>query len=323
AEGTGVAFDLGVVGRVVDQAVDAPVGAQRHGERGTYGVLVSDVGADGGARPARRHHLAGARRVEVDDDRHAARRGDCARVVGAKQPGAAGDDHDAALEIERAPRRLHLRAERRTLGQNHASNRSSASQKPSPSLTWPCQISGMKLADGATRASASASPAKSTSPSPICSPSPSTPWASTTCTWAMASASTDTQSARPRCAWLAASCEWAMSRHSRVPVRRQNSAVSSGSTNRLQNRRPPRYHGKGGRVWASTSTPSVSRRRRLSATRSYIDQRSPRLTKPSVEKPPMLSTTFGPRPPAGARGSARAKEGCVARGGSRKRDGPS
>ena len=35
--------------------------------------------------------------------------------------------------------------------QNHCSSRSRAIQKPSPSLTWPCQISGMKPAPGAER----------------------------------------------------------------------------------------------------------------------------------------------------------------------------
>ena len=38
-------------------------------------------------------------------------------------------------------------------GQNHCSSRSGASQNPSPSFTWPCQISGMKPTPGASASS--------------------------------------------------------------------------------------------------------------------------------------------------------------------------
>ena len=43
--------------------------------------------------------------------------------------------------------------------------------------------------------------------------------------------------------------------------------MSSASTKRLRKSWPPKYQGKGGRVWAISSTPSVSRSARLEAIR--------------------------------------------------------
>ena len=104
------------------------------------------------------------------------------------------------------------------LDSTQPSRRSRASQAPSPLFLWPCQISGMKLALGASWSIRANSWTQSISPSWICRPSPSTPFASARCRCAVKGRIALRKALKEALRWVQASLEWDASRQTRMPV---------------------------------------------------------------------------------------------------------